>query len=71
MITKPVNAPPKPVLVRPPQIELIEATIDEQEPIILAVHGSPGSGKSRILGTAPGNIGLLAMEHKSKQTVLR
>jgi hypothetical protein len=71
MITKTVSqtAAPKPTLVRS-QIELGELSLDEQEPMCLAIFGGPGGGKSRLAGTAPGGIGLLAMENKSKQTVL-
>lgn len=41
-----------------------------QEPIALVLSGEPGAGKSRLIGTAPGKIGVLPMERKSRQSIL-
>jgi len=41
-----------------------------QEPLILTTFGNEGGGKSRLIGTAPGDIGLIPMETKSRQSVL-
>jgi hypothetical protein len=50
---------------------LIEAVVGAyQEPLIIATYGDPGSGKSRLAGTAPSIIGLVPTEHKAKQTIL-
>lgn len=43
---------------------------DYIDPMVIAVYGGPGAGKSRLLGTAKGAIGLIPTEHKSKGTVL-
>jgi hypothetical protein len=51
-------------------IQLVEAVADYQEPLIISVYGAPGTGKSRLLGTAPG-VGLLATENKARQTVIK
>lgn len=53
-----------------PPIRLIDAPDVYQAPIVVSSYGTPGSGKSRLIGTAPGSIGLLPTESKSKQTVL-
>lgn len=53
------------------QIKLVEAAMDYQEPLVISTYGGPGSGKSRLAGTAPGAIGLIPTERKSRQTVLR
>lgn len=42
-----------------------------QEPLIVSTYGEPGVGKSRLIGTAPGNIGVIPMEHKSRQSILK
>ena len=52
-------------------IPIVEASGDYQEPLIVLLYGDPGSGKSRMIGTAPGDIGVLPMEHKSRQSILR
>lgn len=52
-------------------IRLVEAGPSYQEPLIVCTYGTPGSGKSRLGGTAPGDIGLIPTERKSRQTVLR
>lgn len=63
----PVNGTPATSTVR-----LVEAsTSSYQEPLIVAVYGDAGVGKSRLLGTAPGAVGLVPMEHKARQSVLR
>lgn len=41
-----------------------------QEPLVVGIFGGPGSGKSRFLASAPGDIGLIPTESKSRQTVL-
>ena len=51
-------------------IRLVEAQMDYQEPLIVCTYGTPGSGKSRLAGTAPGDIGLIPTERKSRQTVV-
>ena len=52
-------------------IRLVTATGGYQEPLIVCTYGTPGSGKSRLAGTAPGTIGLIPTERKSRQTVLK
>lgn len=52
-------------------VPIVEATGNYQEPLILMVYGDAGSGKSRICGTAPGDIGVIPMEHKSRQSIMR
>jgi hypothetical protein len=42
-----------------------------QEPLVVSIHGDRASGKSRMIGTVPGNIGVLPMEHKSRQSILK
>jgi hypothetical protein len=52
-------------------IPLVEVTEGEyQEPLALMLYGDPGSGKSRLIATAPDPIGVLPMERKSRQTIL-
>src|SRR5882724_3905316 len=41
-----------------------------QEPLVISVHGRPGSGKSRLIGSAVGDIGAIPMESKSRQSIL-
>jgi len=41
-----------------------------QEPLVVSTFGGEGGGKSRLIGTAPGDIGLIPMEVKSRQSVL-
>jgi len=53
-------------------IPLVEVTTGMyQEPIALMLSGAPGAGKSRLIGTCPGKIGVLPMERKSRQSILR
>lgn len=52
-------------------IPLVEVTEIYQEPLALMIYGDPGSGKSRLIGTAPDPIGVLPMERKSRQSILR
>ena len=52
-------------------IPIVEASAAYQEPLVLSVYGSPGSGKSRLIGSAPGDIGALPMEHKSRQSIIK
>lgn len=55
-------------------VPLVEASLDGQryqEPLIISTYGDPGAGKSNLIGTAPGDIGVVPMEHKSRQSVLR
>ncbi len=52
-------------------INLVDLTPDYQEPLVVLVYGDPGGGKSRLLGTAPGDIGVLPMERKSRQSIMR
>jgi len=42
-----------------------------QEPLIVSAYGDPGAGKSRLIGTAPDPIGVLPMEHKSRQSIMK
>ena len=42
-----------------------------QEPIIVAVYGDEGTGKSTIIGTAPGKIGVIPLERKTRASVLK
>lgn len=42
-----------------------------QEPLVIAMYGDRAGGKSRFIGTAPGAIGVLPMEHKSRQSILK
>ncbi len=49
-------------------IKLVEAT-DYQEPLIVSVYGTPGTGKSRLCGSAKGDIGLIPTERKAKQVI--
>jgi len=52
-------------------IELVEIEPGQyQEPLIIALFGNQASGKSRLIGTAPGPIGLVPLERKSRQSVL-
>lgn len=54
------------------EVGLVEADLDSyQEPLVVGLFGAPGSGKSRLLGTAPGAIGLIPTESKARQTVLK
>jgi len=53
-------------------IPLVDVTEQEyQEPLAVLVYGEAGSGKSRMLATAPDPIGVVPMERKARQTVLR
>jgi hypothetical protein len=52
-------------------IQLIELTESFQEPLAVMVYGDPGSGKSRLLGSAPDPIGLVPMERKSRQSAVK
>jgi len=65
----PVNSPDNGAVTTP--IKLVEASLTYQEPLICAVYGGPGSGKSRLAGTAPGDIGCIPMEHKSRMSITR
>jgi hypothetical protein len=52
-------------------IKLLEADGSYQEPLIVSTYGPEGSGKSAFCGTAPGAIGVLPTEHKSRQSILK
>ena len=53
-------------------IELVEVeTGFYLEPLAVGIYGLPGTGKSAFCGTAPGKIGLMPFEKKSRQTVLK
>lgn len=52
------------------QIELVYAPSSFQEPLIVGVFGGPGTGKSRLIASAPSDVGLIATERKSKGTVI-
>ncbi len=41
-----------------------------QEPLVISLCGDEGSGKSRLLGTAQGKIGVVPTERKTRQSVL-
>lgn len=51
-------------------INLVVAEPDYQEPLIIGSFGGPGTGKSRLMATAPA-LGLIPTERKSKGTVIR
>jgi hypothetical protein len=42
-----------------------------QEPLVVSVFGGEGSGKSRMGGTAPGKIGMIPLERKTRQSLLK
>ncbi len=42
-----------------------------QEPLIVSTFGDEGGGKSRLIGTAPGDIGVIPMEGKTRASVLK
>lgn len=53
-------------------LDLVVADLDDKRlAMVVAVFGGPGVGKSRMLSSAPGAIGLIATESKSRATVLR
>lgn len=69
-----VNGPAaRPVgqIVQPQILSLQEANGDFQPNIVLSTFGGPGSGKSSLIGTAPGDIGVVMMESKSKFSVIK
>lgn len=39
------------------------------DPIVMAIYGEAGTGKSRFLATAPDQIGIAPLERKTRQTV--
>lgn len=44
---------------------------DYQEPFAVATYGLHGSGKTRLGCSMPGDIGVIALERKTKQTALK
>ena len=68
--TKTVSLAFKPTQTTTPTggVSLVEVAAGfYQEPLIVCTYGDPGSGKSRLCGTAPGIIAILPTEHKSRQ----
>lgn len=54
-----------------PLIEVSANGSSYQEPLIVSTFGDEGSGKSKLLGTAPGDIGVIPMETKTRGSVLK
>jgi hypothetical protein len=53
-------------------VPLVEVTAEDyREPLIISTFGHSGGGKSRIIGTAPGDIGVIPMEVKSRLSILK
>jgi len=52
-------------------IQLVEMKGDPQEPLAVATFGLHGTGKTRLAATAPGPIGLVPLDRKTRQTMLR
>lgn len=53
-------------------IPLVEVhAADYQEPLIISTFGDEGAGKSYLIGTAPGDIGVIPMEAKSRAPILK
>lgn len=50
---------------------LVKAPATCQDPLVVGVYGGPGAGKSRFCATAPGAIGWIATESKSRQTGIK
>jgi hypothetical protein len=42
-----------------------------QEPLVVSCFGGEGSGKSRLGGTAPGKVGMIPLERKTRQSLLK
>lgn len=51
-------------------IELVDLAEGFQEPLVVAVYGEHGTGKSRLGATGPGNIGALMLDRKAQQTIV-
>ena len=43
----------------------------EQAPLVISLYGHQNAGKSRFIGTAPGPIGVIPLENKTKPAVLK
>lgn len=52
-------------------IPIVEGTATYREPLIISVYGNESGGKSRLIGTAKGKIGLVPLERKSRMSVFR
>lgn len=52
------------------EYETLDTTADYQEKFALACYGDAGSGKTRLLATAPGIVGVVPLNRKTKQTVV-
>src|ERR1035438_7752523 len=65
---KTTGVPVETAIPKPIQLEYGEATY--HDPMVVCASGTPGSGKSRFISTAPG-VGLIPTEFKSKGTVLK
>ncbi len=54
----------------PLEYETLDLEADYQEKFALAVYGPAGSGKTRLLTTAPGIVGVVPLNRKTRQTVV-
>lgn len=53
------------------EVRLVEVSNDTfQAPLVISVHGNQGSGKSRLVASAKGKIGVIPLEHKSRSTII-
>jgi len=54
----------------PLEYETLDLESPYQEKFALAIYGPAGSGKTRLLATAPGIVGVVPLNRKTKQTVV-
>lgn len=64
--TQPESSKPKDY-----SIPIVEGTADYCEPLVISVYGNESGGKSRLIGTAKGKVGLIPLERKSRMSALR
>ena len=51
-------------------VDVTEDSMISKPPFVMSMYGGEGAGKSRFIGTAPGDIGVLALEYKSLPSII-